>query len=332
MKLFEKLFGSKPKPTIAMTQLAAAQLALGRASDPRLKAALQRDIDELGADVAFDELTQSDPQVEPITVARDQLHKLGDLLAGRAETAASVQMVIQLAIHHGAPIYNAGSHIGCACIYDYAARLVLRLLEKSAGEEMQTVSRRFAAASFQPITPLTATKRAWELRSVFDDTMATLSVPGPVEISPHAAGDMEPAGRKLVFVSHAKPDHGAALQLVNLLEAAGLQCWIAPRDIPYGSNYAGAIMDAIKSADAMLVLLSSESNSSQFVSNEIERAVNYSKRVVPVRVEPVLPSANLELFIGARQWIDFWDGAPNREENLRRLIGVLRVDRQAGRV
>ena len=101
-------------------------------------------------------MTRSDPQAAPIAAARDQLHQLGDLLAGRPDTATNVLAVIEVAIHHGAPIYNAGSHIGCACIYHYAARLIVRLLEGSGGDAMQTVSRRFAAVSAQPITPLTA--------------------------------------------------------------------------------------------------------------------------------------------------------------------------------
>ncbi len=36
---------------------------------------------------------------------------------------------------------------------------------------------------------------------------------------------------KQVFISHSSKDHQFAMRLVEFLEANGIYCWIAPRDI-----------------------------------------------------------------------------------------------------
>jgi hypothetical protein len=58
----------------------------------------------------------------------------------------------------------------------------------------------------------------------------------------------------------------------------------------------------------MVLVLSAAANGSQFVKREVERAVTKGRPVIPVRVEPVLPSAELELFVSGTHWIDAWSG------------------------
>jgi hypothetical protein len=133
-----------------------------------------------------------------------------------------------------------------------------------------------------------------------------------------------PLNRKLIFLSYASPDRGAAERLAGEIEAVGISCWMAPRDVPFGSNYAKAILDAIEAAEAFVVLLSSSANRSTHVANEIERAVNYQKTIVPLRLENVKPSREIELHISARQWVDLFEGPQQREQNMRRFLDVLR--------
>ncbi|MGO9039968.1 MAG: toll/interleukin-1 receptor domain-containing protein, partial [Steroidobacteraceae bacterium] len=51
--------------------------------------------------------------------------------------------------------------------------------------------------------------------------------------------------RRTVFVSYASADAGIAEQACAALEAAGVPCWIAPRDVRPGDPYAAAIVEAI---------------------------------------------------------------------------------------
>jgi len=118
---------------------------------------------------------------------------------------------------------------------------------------------------------------------------------GPAADSPAAAR---------VFVSHSSEDAAAATALCEALEAEGLSCWIAPRDVAGGTPYAREITRAIRSARAVLLLLSRAACRSDYVLREIDLAASASVPVVAVRLEEVRPSDDLAFYIGKEQWID----------------------------
>lgn len=124
-----------------------------------------------------------------------------------------------------------------------------------------------------------------------------------------------------VFVSHATTDRDAALKIVAFLEARGIPCWIAPRDVPAGAEYGDALMSAIETSRAVLLVLSEHANESAFVRKEMERAVSRAKPIVPVRIRQVAPTGALELFISSAQWIDAY--RPPLEQHLLPLVQVL---------
>lgn len=107
-----------------------------------------------------------------------------------------------------------------------------------------------------------------------------------------------------VFVSYAQPDREAAFRIAAQLEAQGVACWIAPRDVPPGAEYGQAIIDGIEGAKALVLVFSEAANESQFVRREVERAVSKGKPVFPVRVREAKPSGALEFFIASAQWVD----------------------------
>jgi hypothetical protein len=130
--------------------------------------------------------------------------------------------------------------------------------------------------------------------------------------------------RKLIFISYASQDVEAAKQVVAETEALGIPCWMAPRDVSFGSNYGKAIVDAIEAAEVFILLLSASANKSIHVAHEVERAVNYHKLIVPLRLENVEPCRDIELHIAGRQWVDLFGGPQQKEMNMRRFFDVLR--------
>jgi hypothetical protein len=106
------------------------------------------------------------------------------------------------------------------------------------------------------------------------------------------------------FVSYASPDRDAAFRIVEFLEGEGVSCWVAPRDVSPGMEYGEAIIRGIEDSRVLVLILSEESNNSQFVRKEVERAVSKVKPVLPVRIREVSPSGSLEFFIASAQWID----------------------------
>ena len=111
-----------------------------------------------------------------------------------------------------------------------------------------------------------------------------------------------------VFISYATDDAPSATSIRDGLEAVGLLCWMAPRDIAPGADYAEQIIDAIEACAVMVLVLSETSNRSQYVRNEVERAIAKRKTVIPVRIHNVQPSRALEFFVSNAQWIDAWQG------------------------
>ncbi len=112
--------------------------------------------------------------------------------------------------------------------------------------------------------------------------------------------------KKRVFISHASEDREKAMEFCRLLEARGVTCWIAPRDINAGNSYAEAIVAGIENAEAMAVIISSDANKSAFIRNEVERGFSKGKKIVPILLEDIKLSAGLEFYLGAFQWTRAW--------------------------
>lgn len=59
-----------------------------------------------------------------------------------------------------------------------------------------------------------------------------------------------------VFISHSSKDKAVANAICAALEAAGIKCWIAPRDIRSGEEWPEAIVNAIKKSRFMILIFS----------------------------------------------------------------------------
>jgi hypothetical protein len=126
-----------------------------------------------------------------------------------------------------------------------------------------------------------------------------------------------------VFISYSQPDHTCAFELVARLEAEGINCWIAPRDIAPSADWAAEIMDAIASVHVMILVFSANSNLSPQVRREVERAVHKQLSVLPFRIENVSPSKSLEFFLSSQHWMDAFP--PPREPHYARLCNYLKT-------
>jgi hypothetical protein len=120
-----------------------------------------------------------------------------------------------------------------------------------------------------------------------------------------------------VFISYGHEDKLVADATCARLEARGIRCWIAPRDVLPGQAYGEAISAAIRGCRALVLVFSSHANLSDHVSKEVERAVSNAIPVVPLRIENVTPTGALDYFIGSVHWLDAL--TPPMEQHLERL-------------
>ena len=128
---------------------------------------------------------------------------------------------------------------------------------------------------------------------------------------------------RIVFVSYSQPDRDTALALVAYLEAHEVPCWVAPRDVPPGTDWAEQIVAAIARACIMVLVFSSSADGSPQVRREVERAVHRRVRVLPFRVEDVLPSRSLEYFLSSQHWLDAFP--PPLEPHYARLTAYVKT-------
>lgn len=107
-----------------------------------------------------------------------------------------------------------------------------------------------------------------------------------------------------LFISHSSKDARIAEDICERLERKGTKCFIAPRDIRSGKEYAEELVDGIDCSTAMLLLMSQEANSSPHVLREVERAVSKSIPILVYKLEEVTLSKSMEYFLMTHQWIN----------------------------
>jgi hypothetical protein len=118
--------------------------------------------------------------------------------------------------------------------------------------------------------------------------------------------DME----KMIFISHSSKDQKVARNICAALEARGLYCWAAYRDVPAGANFQDAIVQAIKAAKVMLLVFTGNANNSDEIKKELALASQNRLVLIPVRIEDVMPSEALEYALAGGEWISLsknWD-------------------------
>ena len=110
--------------------------------------------------------------------------------------------------------------------------------------------------------------------------------------------------RPKVVISYAQPDWDLASDLVAHVEAHGIACWIAGRDVPLGADRATEIVNAIAAAPVMVLVFSASADSSTDVHREVERASDRGIPLLPFRIADVLPSSSLEYFLSSQNFLD----------------------------
>lgn len=138
-----------------------------------------------------------------------------------------------------------------------------------------------------------------------------------------------------VFISYSTKDFFAVKTIRDKLIRNNSKCWMAPFDIPAGTNYAYIIELAIKNARKFVLMLSKHSVQSIWVCNELLRAVSRFGHENPDKIcviwldEPFsidetpfalpLASVQMQLYVNGEndyeRIISFIDGKENVEKN-----------------
>jgi len=107
-----------------------------------------------------------------------------------------------------------------------------------------------------------------------------------------------------IFISYSSKNKVIADAVCHKLEERKMKCWMAPRDITPGANYAEELIKAIDNSTLFVLIFSEDSNKSPHVLRECERAVSRGIPIVPFRISDILPGEALQYFIGPQHWLD----------------------------
>jgi uncharacterized protein YjbI with pentapeptide repeats len=101
---------------------------------------------------------------------------------------------------------------------------------------------------------------------------------------------LEPIQFYSCFISYSSKDQAFAERLYADLQNKGVRCWFAPEDIKIGDKFRTRIDESIRVYDKLLLVLSENSVSSQWVEKEVETAMEregeqHKTMLFPVRLD-----------------------------------------------
>jgi hypothetical protein len=92
------------------------------------------------------------------------------------------------------------------------------------------------------------------------------------------------------FISYSSLDQAFAEKLYAGMQSEGVRCWYAPHDLKIGDRIRDRIAESISLHDKLLLILSKNSVSSQWVEDEFEAAFEREQRekrtvLFPIRID-----------------------------------------------
>lgn len=132
---------------------------------------------------------------------------------------------------------------------------------------------------------------------------------------------------KDIFISYSRKDTEIVKAIYEWLEKAGYKCWLDVDGMFSGVSYKKVIVDAIKRSKVLLFMSSENSNKSRNVVSEVSIAVEYGKKIIPVRLDMSSYSESIEYDIINHDYV-VYDRSRMEESNremLKKIVSTLEM-------
>jgi hypothetical protein len=111
-----------------------------------------------------------------------------------------------------------------------------------------------------------------------------------------------------VFISYAGDDKSGdekkAFMVCDYLESRGIKCWIYKRDEPHGAKFEEEISKAIDDCKVLVLIYTSNSNTSKYVELEVTLAWKKGKAIIPFWLENIPYNDILNFYLNSHNWLD----------------------------
>ena len=121
------------------------------------------------------------------------------------------------------------------------------------------------------------------------------------------------------FINYASQDSALAKRLVSDLSAVGVGTWIDADNLSAGTNFANSLVDAVKNADAMIIVVSKHSVRSQWVISELGWAAKFGVMMIPF----VVDDADTHVIMGYMTAFQIIDARKNYNLALKALVAIM---------
>jgi hypothetical protein len=126
-------------------------------------------------------------------------------------------------------------------------------------------------------------------------------------------------------------DHDKEIRdsVVQSLSHYAKTTWRPDRDIQKGSDYERAIEIGIENADNFFYFISPHSIASEYCQRELNHALKYNKRIVPLLIAPT-PASDTPEVLRELQYVDFTDNTcqADYDSNIDDILNILRLDHE----
>jgi hypothetical protein len=169
--------------------------------------------------------------------------------------------------------------------------------------------------SDRPEEKLRARRVIREQRALIAEAQTELDALPGAAVAPAA---VEPGTGGHVFISYSHDDGGYAHRLEAALKERGFAVWIDDR-IDYGTQWPRVIEESLDACAALILLMSPRAKGSNWVQNELARAQDKGKPILPLLLE-----GDNWLAVQATQYVDVRGGDLPLERFYQRLRKVVR--------
>jgi O-acetyl-ADP-ribose deacetylase (regulator of RNase III) len=132
---------------------------------------------------------------------------------------------------------------------------------------------------------------------------------------------------KDIFISYSRKDADIVKAIYDWFERAGYKCWLDVDGMFSGVSYKKVIVDSIKRSKVLLFMSSENSNNSRNVVSEVSIAVEYGKKIIPVRLDMSPYSESIEYDIINHDYV-VYDRSRMEESNremLRKIVSTMEM-------
>ena len=129
----------------------------------------------------------------------------------------------------------------------------------------------------------------------------------------------------LIFISYSRKDSPTVEELVARLKKDEFEVWFDRESIKGGELWTVAIVEAIDTSDAFVLMLSPSAVESDNVRKELHLAQDAKKSLFPLMLATVQLPPQFRYQLAGIQWIDY---AGEPEKKYQELVEVLRANQE----